>query len=45
MKYETPQITELTPAISAIQAGHKQTSGTLDVDIFNEGTGAYADWE
>ena len=47
MKYETPEITALTPAINAIQ-------GPISSKIFpvsylegaeNEGVGAYLDWE
>ncbi len=44
MKYETPELTALTPAINAIQTVAKaQPHGT---DSFaNEASSAYADWE
>jgi hypothetical protein len=48
MKYETPEITALTPAINAIQS----TSGvkdilpnSMDTAFHYEGQGAYTDWE
>jgi hypothetical protein len=47
MKYETPELTVLTPAINAIQSTSSKTApfelgdGVGD----NEHIGAYADWE
>ena len=48
MKYETPELTALTPALNAIKGGSKLTSGVQDSSSLieaNEMTGAYADWE
>jgi hypothetical protein len=52
MKYETPEMTALTPAINAIQSatGYPQskntTMGPLDTPYDqHEVIGAYADWE
>jgi|GraSoiStandDraft_55_1057291.scaffolds.fasta_scaffold1441862_1 hypothetical protein len=46
MKYETPEMTALTPAIDAIQAvGSKLSTESSDSGIKNEPTGAYLDWE
>jgi len=49
MKYETPELTVLTPAITAIQANSQgvKISGTGDSvhPTLNDSTGAYADWE
>jgi hypothetical protein len=46
MKYETPEMTTLTPAIKAIQAlDSKSTTGNFDSIDVRETTGAYADWE
>ena len=49
MKYETPELTALTPALNAIQSGDKLTvTHILDSPLtgeVNEATGAYADWE
>jgi hypothetical protein len=43
MKYETPELTALTPAINAIQGGKP---GNQDVDSFDhDPIGAYEDWE
>jgi hypothetical protein len=42
MKYETPQLTALTPAINAIQVG-KETTPTADG--IREPVAAYEDWE
>jgi len=45
MKYETPKLTALTPAISAIQ-DHKGFPGQQDSGIPTyEVLSAYADWE
>ena len=44
MKYETPELTALTPAINAIQGMvNKILNGTTDSDY--EGVAAYVDWE
>jgi hypothetical protein len=46
MKYETPELTALTPAISAIQGSPTKyhfTGG--DGPDENEATGVYQDWE
>jgi hypothetical protein len=50
MKYETPQLTALTPAIDAIQTdveGAPKTGGLYFLDNVNyqEHIGAYMDWE
>ena len=50
MKYETPELTTLTPAIIAIQGtGAKvlctQGDGGTQPGGLNESIGAYADWE
>jgi hypothetical protein len=45
MKYETPQLTALTPAINAIRAPKPVIDGQLDSKVYNEFVGAYADWE
>jgi hypothetical protein len=48
MKYDTPELTALTPAINAIQSGDKGDSGSTDSPATNppkELIGAYADWE
>jgi|HubBroStandDraft_4_1064222.scaffolds.fasta_scaffold513602_2 hypothetical protein len=48
MKYETPELTALTPAINAIQSVHPETkpNGTQSDNLVdNEINGAYADWE
>ena len=51
MKYETPELTALTPAINAIQSSTMDKSDTfahtdqLITGAPNEVTGAYADWE
>jgi hypothetical protein len=45
MKYETPELTALTPAINVIQSA-KQTSGHDSDTPQNEPpTSAYQDWE
>ncbi len=45
MKYETPELTALTPAINAIQAT-KIPHKTVDAPNFEEtALSAYADWE
>ncbi|MHB8217784.1 MAG: hypothetical protein ACYDDS_17055 [Candidatus Sulfotelmatobacter sp.] len=44
MKYETPQLTALTPAIDAIQTGGK-TKHNQDGPEFNDTNSAYEDWE
>ena len=45
MKYESPQVTTLTPAINAIRAPKPVINGQLDSEVYNEFVGAYADWE
>jgi hypothetical protein len=46
MKYQTPEVTVLTPAINAIQATpNKPLFYSSDDGITNEGTGVYQDWE
>jgi|GraSoiStandDraft_16_1057320.scaffolds.fasta_scaffold15294_3 hypothetical protein len=47
MKYESPELTALTPAIDAIQAiGTKLSQENLENVINkNEPTSAYQDWE
>jgi hypothetical protein len=46
MKYETPELTALTPAINAIQGPTADKIAPVfhDGDL-NEGVGAYQDWE
>jgi hypothetical protein len=48
MKYETPEMTTLMPAINAIQtenpSGQKATTPSMD-SSFEEHIAAYADWE
>ena len=44
MKYETPKLTVLTPAINAIQ-GLKSTSGIDSPGMEHDATAAYQDWE
>ncbi len=48
MKYETPEMTVLTPAINAIQAGDPQSKpngNQGDGTVFDEVIAGYADWE
>jgi hypothetical protein len=46
MRYESPEMTALTSAINAIQSSiDKEAPSSLDSGVFNEGVGAYADWE
>ena len=48
MKYETPEMTAMTPAINAIQSIGVKPSPNDAADgggPSNEETGAYADWE
>jgi len=48
MKYKTPELTALMPAIEAVQSTTSLTKSapTPPVDIFDhEGVAAYADWE
>ena len=46
MKYETPELTALTPAINAVQGSgpSKIPPGGTD-SRFDESVGAYTDWE
>ncbi len=48
MKYETPELTALTPAINAIQATKTNSSpadGSEPQPNHESGMGAYEDWE
>lgn len=48
MKYETPEVTMLTPAINAIQTPIDLKPGTEvedGSDVFEHSAAAYADWE
>ena len=49
MKYETPELTALTPAINAIQSSGTKNINDLYPDSvtgeINESMGTYADWE
>ena len=50
MKYETPELTALTPAINAIQSSTPSKLQQIQADspdpsVFNEHSAAYADWE
>ncbi len=46
MKYETPELTALTPAISAIQSTAPQKTGlNSDGAANNESLTTYEDWE
>ena len=46
MKYETPELTALTPAINAIQGANKLSTETADTSpTKNEPNFAYQDWE
>jgi hypothetical protein len=46
MKYETPELSALTPAINAVQAVKRLPIAPLDSDTDNEHVSAgYADWE
>jgi hypothetical protein len=48
VKYKTPQVTALTPAINAIQTVHKSDNTPYDnpiTDRFEASTAAYQDWE
>jgi hypothetical protein len=47
MKYETPKLTALTPAINAIQATKGEPPNTLDTPLYltEHLGGAYQDWE
>jgi hypothetical protein len=46
-KYETPELTALTPAINAIQGTHPKRTDVFGdpPTIKNESSGAYQDWE
>jgi hypothetical protein len=44
MKYETPELTALTPAINAIKLGKITDTPPVDSNE-NEDQGAYQDWE
>jgi len=45
MKYETPELTALTPAVNAIQTSNKPSQFAQDGSSTNEPSSAYADWE
>jgi hypothetical protein len=45
MKYQTPELTALTPAMSAIQMGSSKPGRTSLDGIDKEEVTAYADWE
>lgn len=46
MKYESPKLTVLTPAISAIQAHPKKVGTPVDAPPnLTEAISAYPDWE
>ena len=49
MKYETPQMTALTPAINAIQSSGSSSSKVIQSQFDGsedyESPGAYTDWE
>lgn len=47
MKYETPELTELTPAVNAIQANGTPKNSPAGPDSAGpkEHTTGYADWE
>jgi hypothetical protein len=49
MKYTTPELTALTPAIDAIQGlgtkNEHRINGDGSTDYLNEASGAYQDWE
>ncbi len=46
MKYETPELTALTPAINAIQGGKTDITSPRDSSSApNDVLGAYEDWE
>ncbi len=48
MKYKTPELTALTPAINAIQSPKTMPPAAYDAlqpTAFNESIGGYADWE
>jgi hypothetical protein len=45
MKYQTPELTALTPAINAIQSsGSKEINNVVDSPTYEQSS-AYADWE
>ena len=55
MKYETPELTALAPAVEAIQRNSSRVAKNMTASgdsvpllagqTFNEHVGAYADWE
>lgn len=45
MKYETPRLTALSPAINAVHGTPKDVSSHVDGPTFMESDGAYEDWE
>jgi len=44
MKYETPEVTVLTPAINAIQS-NKSINTVTDSNLHENSDAAYEDWE
>ena len=44
MKYETPELTAVTPAINAVQAA-KVTPNPIDGFLPEQGVASYEDWE
>jgi len=46
MKYETPQLTALTPAINAIQgSGSVKPDQSKKDNLIHEAVSTYADWD
>lgn len=45
MKYQTPELTAITQAISTIQTGNSKPGLTSQDGINKEEVSAYADWE
>jgi hypothetical protein len=45
MKYETPELTALTPAINAIQGSKGSSGGDAPPPNGRDSTAAYEDWE
>jgi hypothetical protein len=46
MKYETPELVQLTPAINAVQGGSsKNPMIYFETPLTHEAVPAYADWE
>lgn len=45
MKYETPELVELTPAINAIQSAKANPGLDSQPPVIKDGSAAYEDWE